>query len=177
MAALLSYSHSRQSARLDAEGHLVILDRQDVLLWDREMIRFADHKLIQAQRLGSIGRFQLEAAIQQVHCRRLVCGKTHWAAIVQLYNGLCDIAPTLGAAVARAAAVGQAGNYSDGLACLDLIPADAQANFQPAWATRAFLLNKLNQVELARAAYERAIELTTHSGTCQYLKSCRNALD
>jgi len=44
-----------------------------------------------------LGRFQLEAAIQSVHCDRARTGVTDRAALRVLYRGLCDVAPTRGA--------------------------------------------------------------------------------
>jgi len=60
--------------------------------------------------------------------------------LVQLYEGLQKIAPTVGAAVGRAAAMGEAFGAEAGLVCLDQIDSAVQVSFQPAWATRTHLL-------------------------------------
>ena len=51
-----------------------------------------------------LGRFQLEAAIQAVHCDRARTGELDVEALVKLYRGLVAIAPTDGARAALAAA-------------------------------------------------------------------------
>ena len=60
--------------------------------------------LRRAHRLEApLGRFQLEAAIQSVHCDRARTGVTDGAALVKLYRGLIAVAPTRGAREALAA--------------------------------------------------------------------------
>jgi RNA polymerase sigma-70 factor (ECF subfamily) len=98
--------------------------------------------LRRAHAFGRIGRFQLEGAIQSVHCARAVTGDTDWATLRTLHTALLTIAPTLGAHVSLAAVVGRLNGAAAGLALLDAIP--AAARFQPAWATRAHLLASLD---------------------------------
>ena len=51
-----------------------------------------------------LGRFQLEAAIQSVHCDRARTGEVDRESLVKLYRGLVAVAPTSGARAALAAA-------------------------------------------------------------------------
>ena len=61
--------------------------------------------LRRASALGDpLGRFQLEAAIQAVHCDRARTGTLDAETLVTLYRGLVAIAPTAGARAALAAA-------------------------------------------------------------------------
>ena len=101
----------------------------------------------------------MEAAIQSVHGRRAVTGKTDWEAIALLYKGLVGFAPTIGALVGRAAAVGEAFGAPAGMNLVDEIPLEAVQDYQPYWALKAHLLRRLKRVEEARAATERAIGL------------------
>jgi hypothetical protein len=57
-----------------------------VVLWSKELIREAEGQLDRAAGLGSVGRFQLEAAIQSAHISRIVTGSTDWLAIVELHK-------------------------------------------------------------------------------------------
>ena len=81
------------------------MGEQDTKLWDKDLIKYTLHLLSEAQRQNQIGRFQLEVAI---HIHRTETGVTDWKAIVQLYVALMQLYPTLGSAVAHAAAVGEA---------------------------------------------------------------------
>ena len=87
--------------------------------------------------------------------------KTDWRALSQLYAGLMVRHPTIGAAVARAAAVGEDAGPEAGLEMLDTIDLEATQGFQPAWATRAHLLARSGDRDGAAAAYAKAISLAT----------------
>ena len=182
LVALISLSLARHRARRtadepagDAEDY-VPLDAQDPSLWDARLIALGEAYLRRAHALRRIGRFQLEAAIQSVHCARARTGATDWRALCKLYAALVNVAPTLGARVARAAAIGRAEGAGAGLAALDAIPDAAVHRFQPAWATRAHLLAAAGRVRQADDAYRKAISLTTCRGVRSYLERRRASL-
>ncbi|HEU6453516.1 MAG TPA: DUF6596 domain-containing protein [Gemmatimonadaceae bacterium] len=175
LAALISLSLARRPARRTGD-ELVPLDEQDPMLWDAELIALGERYLHRAHALGRVGRFQLEAAIQSVHCARATSGVTDWHALRTLHAALLSIAPTLGARVAYAAAVGRVEGARDGLAALDGIEDEAVQRFQPAWATRAHLLAEAGRADEAVLAYERAISLTTDNRARGYLERQRARL-
>src|SRR5499426_1727224 len=76
LLALMLHCEARHPARRDAGGGYVPLSRQDVTIWDRPMVEEAEKILATASRVGRPGRFQLEAAIQSAHARRIVSGDT-----------------------------------------------------------------------------------------------------
>jgi predicted RNA polymerase sigma factor len=172
LAALVSLSLARGPARGSA-SEFVPLDEQDVSRWDAELIAQGEHYLHRASAMGKMGRFQIEAAIQSVHCARRSSGATDWRALLALYAALLSVAPTLGARVAHAAAVGRVDGAPAGLAALDAITDEAAQRFLPLWATRAHLLAEAGRVEEARSAYDRAISLSTESGLRRYLERRR----
>ncbi|WP_318353978.1 MULTISPECIES: RNA polymerase sigma factor [Microbacterium] len=103
LAALLTYAQARVPARTTRPWPP--LDEQDAGLWDRTLIAEAAALLRRASALGRpLGRFQLEAAIQAVHCDRARTGELDVATLVRLYRGLIAVAPTDGARAALAAA-------------------------------------------------------------------------
>jgi RNA polymerase sigma-70 factor (ECF subfamily) len=103
LAALLTFAQSRAPARVGDPWPG--LDKQDTALWDRELIGEGEMLLRRASALGApLGRFQLEAAIQSVHCDRARTGELDRDALVKLYRGLVAVAPTSGALAALAAA-------------------------------------------------------------------------
>ncbi|MBW9110506.1 RNA polymerase sigma factor [Microbacterium ureisolvens] len=112
LAALLTYAQSRAPARADLPWPP--LDEQDPAGWDRSLIAEGAALLRRASALGSpLGRFQLEAAIQAVHCDRARSGTLDVETLVKLYRGLVAIAPTDGARRALAAAEARAPQASD----------------------------------------------------------------
>jgi predicted RNA polymerase sigma factor len=95
---------------------------------------------------------------------------TDWRALRTLHAALLLIAPTLGARVAHAAAVGRVDGAAAGLDALDAIEDEAAQRFQPLWATRAHLLAEAGRAEEAVRAYERVISLTTDVGARRYFE-------
>ena len=175
LAALISISLARREARGSAD-EFIPLGEQDPSRWDAELIAVGERYLERASSLRAIGRFQLEAAIQSAHCARATSGDVDANALLDLHAALVTIAPTLGARVAHAAALGRARGPAAGLTALDAIDDEAVQRFQPAWATRAHLLAECKRVEEARAAYDRAISLTTDAGPRRYLERRRGML-
>ena len=175
LAALLSLSLSRAAARR-SDDEFVPLEEQDTAQWDRALIAQGERFLQRASALHLLGRFQLEAAIQSVHCARASSGFTDWAALLKLYTALVALAPTLGAHVALAATTGRVEGPARGLAELDAISDPAVQRFQPAWATRAHLLAEMGSAEQAEQAYRKAISLTTEPAVRHYLERRRAAL-
>jgi len=176
LAALIELSAARAPARLDAGGRFVPLAGQDPSAWDPHLISRAHEHLRAAHARGQLGRFQLEAAIQAVHCARGPDGATDWPTLLTLHRILQSIAPSLGSGVALAAVTAEVDGPAAGLATLDALLEEAGQRarwFQPAKATRAHLLDLLGRSEEAVAAYESAISLTHDTAERQYLEHRR----
>lgn len=160
LLALISLCEARRPARRDAQGSFVPLDRQDPQLWQGDLLREGEAALRAAAGHGVPGRFQLEAAIQSVHNHQRLTGADLSAPLLALYGQLLATAPSIGAAVAQAAALVQAGQAPAALAALDAL-ADRCADHQPWWATRARALAALGETAAARAATTRAAGLAS----------------
>lgn len=169
LLALMLYCEARRDARRTEDGAYVPLSQQDTTLWSQPMIEEAERELSQAAGFKTLGRFQLEAAIQSIHAQRAVTQQINWQALVLLYAGLIQLAPTLGALVSHAAAIAEAEGLDQGLAKLADIPAEAVKNYQPYWALKAHLLKHLGDKSAAQQAYIRAIGLTEDSAIRNFL--------
>ena len=77
------------------------------------------------------------------------------------------VSPTLGARVALAATIGETDDAAAGLASLDGI--DGAERFQPAWATRAYLLRAAGHRDESRVAFDRAISLSSDAAVWRTL--------
>lgn len=168
LLALMLYCESRRGARR-AGGQYVPLSEQDPQRWDWIAIGEANAALVRAERLGRIGRFQLEAAIQAAHARRGITGSIDWEEIALLYEGLVRLAPAAGAIVGRAAAVGQARGAEAGWAFLQALEPALAAGYQPYWALATHLLQQLGRIDEARAACERALSLSSDEAMRRHL--------
>ncbi|HET9170411.1 MAG TPA: DUF6596 domain-containing protein [Actinospica sp.] len=176
LAALIELSAARASARIDGEGRFVPLAEQDPATWDAGLISRAHEHLRAAHPRAQLGRFQLEAAIQAVHCSRGRDDKTDWVTLLELHRILHAVAPSLGSGVALSAVIAEVEGPEAGLAALDGVVAEggeAARRFQPAHATRAHLLGLTGRRDEAAAAYESAVHLTHEPAERRYLERCR----
>ncbi len=171
LAALLWHTEARSTARRDPTGAFVPLSRQDPASWSIVAIERGDRHLMAAAALRRPGPYQVQAAIQAVHNRRRSTGVTDWPIIVSLYGTLLAMRPSVGAGVARAAAVLEAEGPEASLAALDGLDRSSVAGYQPYWAVRmeALLRSGASGEELS-AAYARAVELAADPSVQEHLR-------
>jgi RNA polymerase sigma-70 factor (ECF subfamily) len=147
----------------------VPLSEQDCQKWSLPLIEEAERHLDKASNRGRAGRFQLEAAIQSVHAERARSGGIQWNAIMMFYEQLIRISPTLGTRTGYAAAVAEAKGAEAGLGALDGIDPDDISAYQPYWAVRAHLLQRLGKTSEALDAFDRAIGLAEDPAVRHFL--------
>src|SRR5437867_11307788 len=95
LLALTLHCEARRPARRGPDGRYIPLSEQDPKHWWGPLIEEAERHLADGSKLGRSGRFQLEAAIQSVHAERARSGRTDWAAIALVYEGLIRISPSI----------------------------------------------------------------------------------
>lgn len=167
LLALMLLSESREPART-AEGALVLLRDQDRTTWDRTMIE-EGHTIVRACiRRGRPGPFQLQAAIQAVHCDADSFQATDWPQIVALYDHLLSVMPTPVVALNRAIAIAEVEGPAAALTTLDAI-ASALEDYHLMHAARGTMLRRLGRRDAARAAFERAAALAATDADRRFL--------
>jgi RNA polymerase sigma-70 factor (ECF subfamily) len=169
LLALMFHCEARRAARRGPDGRYVPLSEQDCRRWSLPLVEEAERHLDEASSRGRTGRFQLEAAIQSVHAERARSGGIEWNAIMMFYEQLIRISPTLGTRTGYAAAVAEARGAEAGLAALNAIDPDDISAYQPYWAVRAHLLQRLGKTPEALDAFDRAIGLTEDPAVRQFL--------
>src|SRR5580692_4942399 len=169
LLALMLYCEARRAARRGPDGRFVPLSEQDSRQWSQPLIEEAESHLAEAASRGCAGRFQLEAAIQSAHAGRARSGRTEWDAIMMFYGQLIRTSPTLGTRTGYAAAVAEAKGPEVGLRVLDGIDPDDVSSYQPYWAVRAHLLQRLGKTSEAADAFDRAIGLAEDPAVRQFL--------
>ncbi|MER8845843.1 RNA polymerase sigma factor [Mesorhizobium australicum] len=177
LLALMLFAEARRAARRAPAGEYVPLAEQDHALWDHALVDEAEALLGRAATMGTIGRYQLEAAVQSAHAARRLRGRTDWAAIRGLYEALFSIAGSPVVAINRAVAIAETEGAVAGLAALYVLGDDKRLNdYQPYWAARAGLLARLGQGAQAVEAYDRAIGLERDPAVRRFLQAKRAAL-
>jgi RNA polymerase sigma-70 factor (ECF subfamily) len=177
LLALILHAHARRNARRNKDGEFVPLANQDQALWDVQQIAQAESLLHRASSLDSIGRFQLEAALQSAHVHRCRSDQANWPHVIKLYDALFSITASPVVAINRALAIAELHGPD---AALDAMPNQASderlTQYQPYWAVRAELLSRIGANAEAHEAYEIAIGLERDPVVRRFLESRRSAL-
>ena len=177
LLTLMLHAEARRRARRNADGEYVPLAEQDPALWDWQMIEEAETLLLRASTLGSIGRYQLEAALQSAHVSRGRTGRANWADVVRLYDALFALVGSPVVAINRALAIAELHGAGAALDAMPDVATDARlAEYQPYWAARAELLAKSGEHAQARQAYEIAIGLERDPAVRRFLQQRQSAL-
>jgi predicted RNA polymerase sigma factor len=177
LLALMLHAQARRRARRNVQGEYVPLAEQDPALWDSQMIDVAEALLLRASALGSIGRYQLEGALQSAHVHRRRTGHANWTAVVQLYDALWALSGSPVVAINRALAIAETEGAGAALNAMQDVAADVRlTEYQPYWAARAELLAKTGAYSEARRAYEIAIGLERDPAVRRFLQRRQLAL-
>jgi len=161
LLALIRLHLARWPARLDPDGHLVLLADQDRSAWDGRKIDEAVGLIERAAAGQRPGPYQLEAAIQAVHCEAPGWEDTDWPQLLQLYTLLARVDPDPVVLLNRAVVVGQVHGPAAALAEVDALGADL-ARYHLFHATRASLLRRTGRDVEARRADTEALALTAN---------------
>ena len=141
LLALMCFQGARMDSRLDANGEVVPLDRQDRTRWDRQLIGRGYACLVRASRMETVvaSRYHLEAAIAARHCAARDFAETDWVSICSLYDRLIELGPSPLAELNRAVAL----SYRDGPeAAIPVVEAIRRSGrFEKSHAVAAVLAN------------------------------------
>lgn len=159
LQAMMMFQQARRTHPGETDRYMPLSERSTEH-WDVDAIEAADELLGRASALQSLGPYQLEAAIQAVHCHRSHTGQTDWEAIRHLYRGLTQISPTVASLVGLASASCQCGDADEALNILGSVSVQSQIESVAYWAVLAETLSQLRRSDEASRAYERAIGLT-----------------
>jgi RNA polymerase sigma-70 factor (ECF subfamily) len=162
---------SRRAARTSPAGEVILLDDQDRSLWNRDQIAEGLRHVEQALASRRFGPYTIQAAIAAVHAEASDARATDWAQIVGLYDVLLRADPSPVIELNRAVALAMRDGPAAGLAIVDAILARGDLrDYRPAHAARAELCRRLGRAADARAAYERALELSRQDPERRFLE-------
>ncbi|MBC9249369.1 RNA polymerase subunit sigma-24 [Pseudomonas alcaligenes] len=171
LLALMLLGESRRAARTADDGLPVLLEDQDRCLWDRALIVEGEALVQAAFRSGSIGPYCLQAAIAAVHAEADSVASTDWAQIVGLYDVLLGANPSPVIELNRAVALAMRDGPEAGLRQIEaLLQRGELADYHLAHAARADLNRRLGRTGAARAAYQRALQLSQQGADRQFLE-------
>jgi RNA polymerase sigma factor (sigma-70 family) len=170
LLALMLLTDARRAARTGPDGELIPLAEQDRSLWDRDAISEGVALITETLARGSIGAYQLQAAIAAIHDEAPRAADTDWPQILALYGLLKRMSDnpmvTLNHAIAAAMVHGPA----TGLELLDRLDADPRIDGHYRLdAVRAHLLEMSGNHQGAIARYRAAASRTASIPERNYL--------
>jgi predicted RNA polymerase sigma factor len=161
---------ARRQARTGPDEELIPLTKQDRTLWDKVAISEGIALLTAALSKGSIGAYQLQAAVAAVHDEAARPEDTDWPQILALYELLKRISDNPMVMLNYAVAAAMVHGPSKGLELLRALDSDARiAGHHRLDAVRAHLLEMAGDHQAAITYYRTAASRTTSIPERNYL--------
>src|SRR3984885_3821149 len=170
LLALMLLTDARRAARTGPDEELIPLNKQDRTLWDRAEISEGIAHLTTALSKGSVGLYQLQAAVAAVHDEAARTEDTDWPQILALYELLKRVSPSPMVTLNHAIAAAMVHGPAKGLELLRTLDTDARlAGHHRLSSVRAHLLEMLDDHETAVTHYRIAASRTTSIPEQNYL--------
>ena len=170
LLALMLLTDARSAARTGADQEMIPLPRQDRTLWDQSKISEGVALLTAALAKGSIGAYQLQAAVAAVHDEAARAEDTDWPQILALYELLQRMSDNPMVMLNHAIAAAMVHGPSKGLELLKALDSDPRlAGHHRLDAVRAHLLEMAGDHEGAMKHYRIAAGRTTSIPERNYL--------
>src|SRR6516225_9755120 len=170
LLALMLLTDARRDARTGAEGELIPLTEQDRLRWDRQAIAEGVALISEALPRGTVGPYQLQAAIAALHDEAVRTEDTDWPQILALYGLLKRMSENPMVALNHAIAAAMVEGPRTGLKLLEALDTDKRlAGHYRLDAVRAHLLEMAGDHQAAIAHYRTAAGRTTNLPERNYL--------
>jgi RNA polymerase sigma factor (sigma-70 family) len=170
LLALMLLTDARAAARMGPDEELIPLPKQDRALWKQAEIAEGIALITAALAKGSIGAYQLQAAIAAVHDEAARAEDTDWPQILALYELLKRMSDNPMVMLNHAIAAAMVHGPGKGLELLRVLDADPRlAAHHRLAAVRAHLLEMAGEPELAIKHYLIAAERTTSIPERNYL--------
>jgi RNA polymerase sigma factor (sigma-70 family) len=170
LLALMLLTDARRAARTGPDGELIPLDEQDRTRWDRNAIAEGISLISRTLSRGSIGAYQLQAAIAALHDESPRAEDTDWPQILELYRLLTRMSDNPMVALNRAVAAAMVHGPQFGLDLLKALDRDPRlAQHHRLEAVRAHLFERLGNRDAAVKHYKAAAQKTTSIPERNYL--------
>jgi predicted RNA polymerase sigma factor len=171
LLALMLLTDARRAARTGATGELIPLDEQDRSLWNQDLISQGVTLISATLSRGSVGAYQIQAAVAAVHDEAAHVDDTDWAQILALYTVLERMSDNPMVSLNRAIAVAMVHGPATGLELVNELDTDTRlAGHYRLDAVRAHLLERAGKTTDAIAHYHAAAERTTSIPERNYLR-------
>jgi RNA polymerase sigma factor (sigma-70 family) len=172
LLALMLLTDARRAARTGPHGELITLDEQDRSRWDHRLIAEGTSLSMEAFSKGSIGAYQLQAAIAATHDSAERGEDTDWPQILSLYRMLGRMSDNPMVSLNEAIAVAMVHGPRAGLDRIDALDGDPRiTGHYRLDAVRGHLFEKLGEHDRAVTHYLAAAERTASAPERDYLRT------
>jgi RNA polymerase sigma factor (sigma-70 family) len=170
LLALMLLTDARRAARTGPNGELIPLDAQDRTLWNQTLIAEGVALISRTLTSGSIGAYQLQAAIAAVHDEAARAEDTDWPQIHALYGLLERMSDNPMVSLNRAIAAAMVYGPAAGLERLAALDSDSRmAGHYRMDAVRGHLFEMSGDRDRAIAHFRAAAERTMSIPERNYL--------
>jgi RNA polymerase sigma factor (sigma-70 family) len=160
LLALMQLNASRFKARQDRMGNILILEKQNRLLWDYSLMEKGFLNLEKSATENQFSIYHILAAISAYHCAAQDYDATNWKGIIELYDKLIQISDSQVVLLNRAIALSKVYGYEKGLAELEKInKTGALGAYYLFYSVQAEFYIEMNQFSKAADSLRTAISL------------------
>lgn len=161
LMALICFTASRNDARTDSDGNILLLKEQDRTKWNRALIEKGIHYLKESSDAESISKYHFEAVIAYEHAISPGYTSTNWKNILHYYNLLLQYSPSPVVELNRAIVIAELHGPA---ACIEAINSISQISSLKKYyllpATLGEMHRRLGEYDTANSYFEEAISLT-----------------
>ncbi len=164
LMALMCFTASRNDARIDAHGNILLLKQQDRKKWNHALIENGIYHLEQSAAGEHLSKYHIEAGIAYEHTIARDYAHTNWNHILNCYNLLYNYYPSPVIALNRAIVIAELKGAAEGVKAIEAIEAIPDiASLKKYYllpATLGELHWQLKEYDKAKIFFEEASELT-----------------
>lgn len=175
LMALICFTASRNEARQDAAGNILLLKEQDRKRWNKALIEKGIFHLEASSEAEQVNKYQLEAGIAYEHARAASYASTNWSNILKCYDLMCQFYPSPIIELNRAIVISEINGPAEGIKAIEAITnLSALKKYYLLPATLGELNWQLQNNKLANQYFAQAMELTKSAAERKLLQQKMN---
>ncbi|MFT6865299.1 MAG: RNA polymerase sigma factor (sigma-70 family) [Cyclobacteriaceae bacterium] len=178
LLALMYYHSSRFDARINQDGEIIPLEKQDRANWKKDFINRGNYYLSSVTENETQNEYFLQAAISGIHCNADTYEETRWDIILHLYDTLYHFNPSPIVALNRIVALEKIKGSAEALTEIEKLEKESSLTknyLLP--AIKAEIYISLKQIDQAIKSIKKAISLTANPNEKEYLKKKMSTFD
>lgn len=163
LLALMYFTLARFPSRINKDGEIIEIEKQDRSKWDDTSISIGFGFLRKSRESTELSRYHLESTIASIHCMAKSFEETDWSTILYCYEKLLNIDNSFMVRLNHAIALGWAKDVKEGLTALKKIENESKSPKRSfIYAAIAEFNFQLGNYEVAKSYYQVALDQSEH---------------